>query len=234
MKRVCLLILAGLIVACISVAVAGEPNEPKGACGLKAGKAFGGPRIETGCKIDMILKMKEELGLSDAQVKELEALKVEIQEKMKASMEAVKAKREALDEAVKSGVEESAIRAAATALGNALGDEAVLKVSINARIDKILTEEQKAKLKEKCAKGKPEAGESASKGPGMEAKGPDAMFAKIDTNGDGAISLEEFKAHMEQMRERFVGEGHGGPMGPMGPRGPMGREPNCPVKPPKD
>jgi Spy/CpxP family protein refolding chaperone len=109
MKRACLLILVGLIVAYISVPVVAEPNEPKGACGLKAGKALGGgPGMESGCRIGMVLKMKEELGLSDTQVQQLEALKGETQEKMKAGMEAVKAKREALEEAVKSGAEEGA------------------------------------------------------------------------------------------------------------------------------
>lgn len=245
MKKTCLLILVGLIVICISATVIAEPNEPKGVRGLKAGKAFGGPRKGPGCRIGMILKMKEELGLSDTQVQQLEALKGEVKEQMKTGQEAVKAKREALQEAVKAGAEESAIRAAAAELGKALGDQAVLKVSTKAKIDGILTEDQKSKLKDlkgQCAQGKPKAGECTKdrKGPGMAARDPEGIFAKIDTDGNGVISLEEFKAHREQMRERFAGAGPGGPMGPGGPKGHWGqggnwgRGPNYPVKPPED
>ncbi len=242
MKRACLLILVGLIVACISIPVIAKP---RGGRGYRAGKAFGGPRMESGSIVGMILKMKEELGLSDSQVELLKALKGEVKEQMKAGQDAVKAKREALQEAVKSGAEESVIRAAAAELGKALGDQAVLKVSTKAKIDGILTEDQKSKLKElkgQCAKGKPGAGKGAKdrKGPGRKAGRPEAAFARIDSNGDGAISLEEFKTHREQMRGRFGDEGRRGPMGQGGPegrwgrRGHWGREPNCPMKQPED
>jgi Spy/CpxP family protein refolding chaperone len=237
MKRASLLILVGLIIACISVPVAAEPNKSRSGYGLKAGRAFRGPRKGPGYAVGMILKMKEELGLSDSQVEQLKALRGEVKEQMKA----VKAKRAAMQEAVKAGAEESEIRAAAAELGKTLGDQAVLKVSTKAKIDGILTEDQQSKLKEQCAKGKPEAGRFAKdrKAPGMVAIGPEAVFAEIDTDGDGAISPEEFKAHMEQMRERFAGAGPRGPMGPGGPmglmghrrqRGHWGRGPGCPMR----
>ncbi len=239
MKRACLVILVGLIVACISVPVAAEPNQPKGAYGLKAGKMHGGPRREGGYIIGMVLKMKEELGLSGSQIEQLKTLKGEVKEQMKTGQEAMKAKRKAMQEAVKAGAEESAIRAAAAELGKALGDEAVLRVSTKAKIDGILTEDQKSKLKElkgQCAKGKPGPGECTKdrKGPGIKARDPEAIFAKIDTNGDGVISLEEFKAHGGQMRERFAGAGPRGPMRPRGPKGHWGRGPGNPINQPED
>lgn len=245
MKRACLVILVGLIIVCISVPVIARPMDRHGRGAGRMyggfGEARGGPAMKTGCVVGRILKLKEELGLSDSQVEQLEALKGEIKEQMKTSREAVKAKREALQEAIKAGAEESAVRAAADELGKALGDQAVLRVSTKAKIDGILTEDQKSKLKElkgRRAKGKSKAGEFAKgrKGPGMKAGDPEAVFAKIDSDGDGTISLEEFKAHGEQMKERFAGRGPmrpGSPMGmggPMGAKGHWGRRPNCPMK----
>jgi len=240
MKRACLVILVGLIVACISVPVIAGPM---GGYGHKAGrmyggpdKAFGGPRRGGGYIIGMVLKMKEELGLSDSQVEQLKTLKGEVKEQMKAGQDAVKAKREALQEAVKAGAEESAIRAVAAELGTVLGDQAALRVSTKAKIDGILTEDQQSKLKElkgQRAKGKPEAGECTKgpKGPGRKAGRPEAVFKRIDTDGNGVISLEEFKAHREHIRERFGGKG---PRGPGGPKGHWGRRPNYPMEQPED
>jgi Spy/CpxP family protein refolding chaperone len=244
MKRVCLLVLAGLIVAFISAPAIARH---RGEFGPKAGRAFrGGAGRKAGCVVGMVLKLKEELGLSDSQVEQLEALKSEAKEQMKAGQEAVKAKREALQEAVKAGADESAISAAGDELGKALGDQAVLRLSIKAKIDGILTEDQQSKLKElkgQRAGGKPKAGKFA-KGRKGSGRDPEAAFERIDTDGNGTISLEEFKAHREQIRERFAGRGPMmpmgpgpggmGPWGPMGPRGHWGRRPGYPMHQPED
>lgn len=247
MKRACLVILVGLIVACISVAVIARPM---GRNGHRAGGMYGGPnqaRVgpgrRAGSGVGMILKLKEKLDLSDSQVEQLEALNGEVKEQMKAGQEAVKAKRKALQEAVKSGAEESAIRAAGDELGKALSDQAVLRAGTKAKIDGILTEDQKSKLKElkgHRGKGRAEAGEFAKGrgGPERKAIDPEAAFKRIDTNGDGTISLEEFKAHREQLRERFAGAGQGGAMGHRRQGGHWGRgprqSPNSPMNQPED
>jgi len=160
----------------------------------------------------MILRLKEELGLSDGQVEQLEAIKADVQGQMKSHKDAVKARRDALQEAVKSGAEESAIRAAATEFGKAIGGRAVLRVNTKVKVDGVLTDAQKSELKQlkgqrgqgKRGTGKGTGGRAAL---GRRAGDPKATFARIDSDGDGVISLEEFKAHREQMRKRIGGEG---------------------------
>lgn len=218
MKRAYLSILVMLLVACLAPAAIAEPNGWPGHGRKGPGMQKGRPGRAAGPGVWMILRMKERLALTDTQIEQLEAIKTEVQPQLKAGAEAVKAKRDALQEAVKSGADEAAIRAAATELGNALGDQAVLKVKSKAQIDKILTDEQKAKLNElkeqrRKGEGVTTEGTKTRKGLGRAAD-PEAAFARIDSNGDGSISLDEFKAYRAQMKERFS---HRGPRGPHGP-----------------
>ena len=67
--------------------------------------------MDDGTGLGMVLRQKEQLGLSDEQVKKLEALESEVKEQLKAKNEAVRAKKDALDKAVDSGASETAIRA---------------------------------------------------------------------------------------------------------------------------
>jgi Spy/CpxP family protein refolding chaperone len=105
-------------------------------------------RMDDGTGLGMVLRQKEQLGLSDEQVKKLEALESEVKEQLKAKNEAVRAKRDALDKAVDSGASEAAIRAAAGEIGNAIGDHAVLRAATKTKVNAILTDAQKTKLEE--------------------------------------------------------------------------------------
>jgi Spy/CpxP family protein refolding chaperone len=89
--------------------------------------------------------MKEKLGLTDEQVTKLQQLREANKDKMKAAGQAVQEKRKALQAAVDSGAGDDAIRAAAAALGTALGDSAVLRAANLAEVKKILTPDQYAK-----------------------------------------------------------------------------------------
>jgi len=146
--------------------------------------------------------LKERLELTDEQVTKLDAIKA----KAEAGRQVVQVKRAALAEAVKSGAEESAIRAAATELGNAIGDQAVLKVGAKAEIDGILTDAQKTKLEELKQQYQQRRQE---RGRARKGRDPEMIFARIDTDDNGVISLEEFKAHTERMKERRGGKGPG-------------------------
>ena len=215
MKRALLTISMVLFVAFLPVlAAAAEATEVESHRPMGQGRMYrGGLKNRAYLGVGILLRLKDKFELTDEQVTKLEAVQV----KVKASREAVQAKRNALQEAVKSGAEESAIRAAATELGNAIGDQAVLKVSAKTEIDGILTDAQKAKLEEV----KQQYHKRAKQGWGWRGRGggdPESAFARIDTDDDGVISLEEFKAHKEWMKGRSRGE-VAGPRGMGGRRG---------------
>jgi len=169
----------------------------------------GGPGYQAG----MILRLKEKLELTDEQVNKLQAIRNETQGQHKANAEAVKAKRDALRKAVESAAPEAQIRAAATDIGKAMGDQAVFAVANKKKVDAVLTDEQEAKLKELKAeraakKPKPATTMKDRKSTGKAkrlprgSRDPQGAFKRIDTNGDGSVSLEEFNAHAEKMQER--------------------------------
>jgi len=200
MKKLHLLILAGLIFACVSVyAIA----QPRGGRGYGTNRMQGGrPAMEAEPGVEMVLRLKERLNLTEGQVSKLEAIEVEV----KAGNEAVQTKRNTLQEAVQSKATENAIRTIATELGKALGDQAVLQVRTKTKLDGILTSAQKVKLEEpKQQRGMNRGGQS--RGDSAGAWTPETAFARIDSNGNGSVSLDEYKSHIEQMRERIGGEG---------------------------
>ena len=180
----------------------------------------------------MVLMLKDKLALSDEQVKQLKAIREETKDQHKAAAEAVKAKQQALREAVEAGADESAIRTAAAQIGTTIGNQAVLKAAARAKIHAILTDSQQVQLNELKAQHKEQRQERQGprrQGRNEEGKGrrrsggkdPETVFEKIDTDGNGSVSLEEFAEHMEQMKDRFGSNGprgkgrdrsrHGGP-----------------------
>ncbi len=219
MKKVYMTIGVVFLLAFLSALIAAKPGagECKRVHGAKSHYKMhrGGLGSESGHGVGIILRLKEKLGLDAKQVEHLTAIKNEIQGQFKAYAEAVRAKKDALHKAVESEASEAVIRTAASEIGNAIGDQAVLMGSIKAKIDAILTGDQKAKLenlkKQRVENRKGQLGENKrgiSQGAkvrreiGKNARDPESAFARIDTDENGAISLEEFKSHMEQMKER--------------------------------
>ncbi|MBN1506227.1 MAG: Spy/CpxP family protein refolding chaperone [Sedimentisphaerales bacterium] len=149
----------------------------------------------------------------------------EIQEKGKkdaeAARDAVADARDALHEAVISGAAEAKIRAAATALGEAIGNEAALHAKTMAAVKAVLTEEQRKEFDEMRAE-RPGLGQRAPHGPGPFCpwvgpnQGPQArmrgqgsgggpvpteqMFKAADTNKDGKLTRQELRAFRNTAR----------------------------------
>ena len=231
MKKVYFTIAMVLLLAFLPDLAVAEPR-PDG--GKRGYEAKGPDRMhrgdpEGGQSIGIILRSKEKLGLSAKQIEQLKAIRKESQGQFKAKAQALKTKRDALHKAVISGASEAVIRAAASEIGNAIGDQAVLRVSTKAKVEGILTGDQKAKLKElkkkqtesrKAQRGEGKRGTKDRRGPGNKARDPESVFAKIDTDGNGTISLEEFRTHTEQMKER---------RGDVRPRGRRGSKPDHPA-----
>jgi len=203
MKNMYLLVVTGLVVASLSLsAIAQNPDaKPRRPGMMLQGRTFSEAAIA--------LRLKEKLELTAEQVTKLEAVVA----KTEAADKAVQEKREALHKAVQAKALEAAIRTAATELGVKLGDQAVLQVCSDAETDAILTAAQKTTFAEIKAK-RQERRDRDGLGDGPDADGrPDRRrardsetdFAKIDSDGNGAVSLEEFKAYGEQMRQRRGG-----------------------------
>ena len=154
----------------------------------------------------MILKYKEKLELTDKQVEQLQALRKENKGQFQAKAQAVKDNRDSLKQAMESGASETEIRAIAADIGKAIGEQAVLSVSTKKKIDAILTDEQKAELKNLVAQSKKEKQKTTKSQKDTKTVKParctGAAFSRIDTDGDGSISSEEFNAHMQRMRDR--------------------------------
>ena len=86
------------------------------------------------------------LNLTDEQQEKIRTILEEKKEPMEAARTAVQNANQALHQAVMEEKEEAAIRAAAQTLGEAIGNQAVLRASIMTSIKAVLTEEQLKKL----------------------------------------------------------------------------------------
>jgi Spy/CpxP family protein refolding chaperone len=95
-----------------------------------------------------IMWMLRVLDLTEEQKLLIEEILEVARPEMEVAREAVAEAAETLHEAVIEGATEDVIREAATVLGIAIGDEAVLKVSVITSIKSVLTEEQLVELEE--------------------------------------------------------------------------------------
>jgi Spy/CpxP family protein refolding chaperone len=167
----------------------------------------------------MLGRILHRLDLTDEQSEQIKAIQEASKEKTKDAGKAIAEAAKALHEAASQEVNEAGIRAAATAVGNALGDRAVLRATTMASIKKVLTAEQLEKLEELRAKMKERAGRfrkrmgdpkscdgfSRRRGRGSRPRrglNVEKLFETKDTNKDGKLTKEELQAGDDKERPR--------------------------------
>jgi Spy/CpxP family protein refolding chaperone len=165
----------------------------------------------------MLGRILHRLDLTNEQNEQIKAIREANREKTKDAREAVAETTKALHEAASQEANEATIRAAATAVGNALGDRAVLRATAMASIKKVLTAEQLEKLEELRAKMKERAGEfrkrmgdpkscdgfSRRRGRGSRPRrglNIERLFETKDANKDGKLTKEELQAGDDKER----------------------------------
>jgi protein CpxP len=95
-----------------------------------------------------IIQLVRKLDLTDEQSKQIKEIVKTNKEKIQTAQKASAEARKVLNETVAKGADEKAIREAATAVGKALGDAAVLRANTAASVKAVLTDEQRTKLEE--------------------------------------------------------------------------------------
>lgn len=165
----------------------------------------------------MLGRILRKLDLTDEQNEQIKAIREANREKTKDAREAVAEATKALHETAFQDANEAAIRAAATVLGNALGDRAVLRATTMASIKKVLTAEQLEKLAQSRAKMKERAGkfrermrdpESCDRFSRRRRRGSrprrglnvEKLFEAKDANKDGKLTKEELQAGGDKER----------------------------------
>lgn len=137
MKRITVIAMA-LMLAFSGAALAAKDGKRGGPEGASYGSGKG------------IIKMAGELGLSQEQKRSVAQILKESKEQGKALREAVLTAREGMSEVMaKTPGDEAAVRKAAQAVGKANEEMAVHAGKVKARIDAVLTPEQKAKQAQK-------------------------------------------------------------------------------------
>ena len=135
-----------VVLAMAGLAFAQTAAPATGAAGHKLGESPLG-RLVSGV-LGRGKALKEELNLSAEQRGQIKEILKAHKDEITAAAKEVVGKRRALRDAVTAGApEESAIRTAATDLGKAVGDAAVLAAKIRGEVAKVLTPEQMEKIK---------------------------------------------------------------------------------------
>jgi len=167
----------------------------------------------------MLGRILQKLDLTGEQTNQIKAIREANKEQMKNARKAVAEATKALRETAFQDTNEATIRAAAAALGNALGDKALLKAKTMASIKKVLTAEQITKFNELRAKmrvrvGKsrgrvrdPESYNRLQKSEGSKLRprrrfNMEKLFETKDTNKDGKLTKEELQAGGDKERPR--------------------------------
>ena len=154
------------------------------------------------------------LNLTDEQKAQIRQIQEQGKADAEAAQEAVVAARDALHDAVIGGAAEADIRAAATALGEAIGNQAVVHAKTVAAAKAVLTDEQRTKFDELKAKlpalrqrmphaqgpfcpwaDPNQAAQVPLHSQGLGGPIPlEQMFKAADTNKDGKLTMEELQA----------------------------------------
>jgi len=169
------------------------------------------------------------LDLTDEQKTQIREIQEQARKDAEAAQDAVADARDALHEAVVGGATEAEIRAAATTLGEAIGNQAALHAKTAAAAKAVLTEEQRKEF-DKIRTKLPGMRQSIPHGPGpfcpwVDDTGPIArprmnrpgfgggplpveeMFKAADTDKDGKLTLEELQAFRDSRRGAPQSEG---------------------------
>jgi len=151
------------------------------------------------------------LNLTEAQIRQIRGIYDQARADANSVERAVANARIALHEAVTCGAPEAQVRAAATALGTAIGNQAALHAKTIAAAKAVLTDEQRKELEaipgkmatlQHSAQGPNPAGpgQTIPHGPGQGgAMSLNQMFKAADTNQDGTLTPDELKAFEGKM-----------------------------------
>jgi Spy/CpxP family protein refolding chaperone len=151
------------------------------------------------------------LNLTEAQIRQIRGIYDQTRADANSVEQGVTNARIALHEAVTSGAAQTQVRAAATALGTAIGNQAALHAKTIAAAKAVLTDEQRKELEAipgKMATLRHSAqlsnpvitGQTAPHGAGSGGvMSLDQMFTAADINKDGTLTLDELKAFQGKM-----------------------------------
>jgi Spy/CpxP family protein refolding chaperone len=151
------------------------------------------------------------LNLAETQIKQIRSIYDQARADANSVEQAVAKAHIALHQAVISGASEMQIQAAATSLGTALGNQAVLHAKTLAAAKTVLTAEQRKELDN--LPGKMATLQHSGQGPNPVITGQsvahgagsggvmslDQMFNAADTNKDGTLTLNEFNVFQGKM-----------------------------------
>jgi Spy/CpxP family protein refolding chaperone len=154
MKLVLALAAVVVIVACTQVFAADEPTAPpppppareRIAAPPAMGGGAQGARAMRGAPA--IWPFVQRLELTEDQQVKVDDLRKAAMEKTQAISQTVNAAQAKLNDLALTGASEADIRAAATEVGKAMGDQAMVQASAAKEVKALLTDEQKAKLDE--------------------------------------------------------------------------------------
>jgi len=143
-----LALVMAVVVALAGMGVTAWTAEGAAAGAGEGGLAGGRPLVrclrET---VRMLRELRQELDLTPEQKREIGIILKDYREETVAVIRAVHDRRVALMHAVRSDtIDERAIRRAAGALGEAIGDGAVLRARVRQQVRPVLTEEQRDKV----------------------------------------------------------------------------------------
>ncbi len=203
-KRTLRISVATLLLVCGTAAIARPGGGRRG-----WGAGPGGPgRGDRPARAGMLGVMGHRLDLTEEQTEKIADISREARIEAKETSQAVAEARKAFGEVARDGADEEEIRGAADALGRALAAQAIHQSKTRSSIREVLTEEQRAQLKEARERGARFRGRREGQGRGMRSP-----------RQRGGRGMERGCPMCSKERPSRGGRSQ------MGPRGPHGRRP---------